>query len=40
MTITVTRYGLCTLVPWPQEETIERVTEALKDEGFGRSDND
>ena len=35
MTITMTRYGFCTLVPWTPEETIERVTEALKDEGFG-----
>lgn len=35
MTITPTRYGFGTTVRWPYEETIERVTAALKDEGFG-----
>lgn len=33
--ITVTRYGFGTTVRWPFEETIGRVTAALKDEGFG-----
>jgi uncharacterized protein (DUF302 family) len=32
---TSSSYGLGVRVPWPQEEAIERVTEALKEEGFG-----
>lgn len=30
-----TRYGFGTETSWPQSEAIERVTAALKDEGFG-----
>lgn len=35
MPTTATTYGFGTTVRWPYEETIERVTDALKDEGFG-----
>jgi uncharacterized protein (DUF302 family) len=35
MAISTTSYGLSTQVPWPQDEAIERVTAALKEEGFG-----
>lgn len=35
MTITTTSYGLATRVPWLQAEAVERVTAALKEEGFG-----
>ncbi len=32
---TSTSYGLGIRVPWPQEEAVERVAAALKEEGFG-----
>lgn len=35
MAITSTSYGFGTRVPWTQDEAIERVTTALKEEGFG-----
>ena len=35
MAITTTSYGFGTQVPWTQSEAIERVTAALKEEGFG-----
>ena len=35
MTVRCTKYGFATEVPWSQAETIDRVTAALKDEGFG-----
>lgn len=35
MAVDATNYGLSTPVPWPQDEAIERVTAALKEEGFG-----
>jgi uncharacterized protein (DUF302 family) len=35
MTVRSTNYGFATDVPWSQAETIDRVTAALKDEGFG-----
>ena len=35
MTVRSTTYGFATDVPWSQAETIDRVTAALKDEGFG-----
>jgi uncharacterized protein (DUF302 family) len=35
METTKTSYGFGTSVPWTQDEAIERVTAALKEEGFG-----
>lgn len=35
MTVTNTNYGFGVPVSWDYEEAIERVTAALKDEGFG-----
>jgi uncharacterized protein (DUF302 family) len=35
MAITTTNYGFGTRVPWAQDEAIERITAALKEEGFG-----
>lgn len=35
MTMSTTSYGFGTTVAWPQHEAIERVTAALKEEGFG-----
>lgn len=35
MAVNTTSYGLSTQVSWPQDEAIERVTAALKEEGFG-----
>ena len=35
MSTRTTSYGFTTPVPWPQAEAVERVTAALKEEGFG-----
>ncbi len=35
MNVKATEYGFGIRVPWAQAEAVERVTAALKDEGFG-----